>query len=79
MLREEGSTVNDITDSATTDGADHDSTGDATVDGILALLDGLEHRPVSEHAQVYLDLHAQLNDQLDPDQKHRQARAHGAP
>lgn len=54
------------------------STGDAHVDAILALLDGLDDLPVSEHARVYAALHERLSGELNPEQKLRQAGAHGA-
>ncbi|MBG6224647.1 hypothetical protein IWX63_001209 [Arthrobacter sp. CAN_A2] len=55
------------------------STGDATVDRIIALLDGLEDLPVTEHTGLYLDVHDRLAGELDPDRTLRQAGAHGSP
>ncbi len=53
-------------------------TGDPQIDSILAGLDGLADRPVSEHADVYLELLNRLGGELNPEQKLRQAGAHGA-
>ncbi|MHA7239074.1 hypothetical protein [Arthrobacter sp. TMS1-12-1] len=55
------------------------STGDAPIDRILALLDGLEYLPVTEHAPVYVDVHERLVGELDPDRKLRPTGAHGSP
>lgn len=46
-----------------------DLTGDTTVDDALSALDGLEHRPVHEHAPLIERVHQTLHDRLaaDPD------------
>ncbi len=44
-------------------------TGDARVDGVLASLDGLGDRPVSEHAAVFEQAHEQLRAALEPDRE----------
>jgi hypothetical protein len=44
-------------------------TGDARVDGVLASLDGLDDRPVSEHAAVFEQAHEQLRAALEPDRE----------
>jgi hypothetical protein len=54
-------------------------TGDPQVDRIVAVLDGLDDLPVPEHVDVYLDVHARLSRELNPEQGLRQAGAHGAP
>ncbi|MHA7283706.1 hypothetical protein [Arthrobacter sp. TMS2-4] len=60
-------------------GTPSSSTADTNVERILALLDGLEDLPVTEHAGVYLDVHDRLAGELDPDRALRQAGAHGSP
>ncbi|MUK03544.1 hypothetical protein GM708_17565 [Vibrio cholerae] len=67
-----------MTEHAGTGGVVPSATGDPQVDGILAILDGLTDRPVSEHADVYLELLGRLGGELNPEQKLRQAGAHGA-
>lgn len=52
-------------------------TGDAQVDELLTVLEDLADSPVPEHADVYLALHARLQDALDPDAQLRRAGAHG--
>ena len=42
-------------------------TGDPRVDDVLASLDGLDERPVGEHAAVFERAHDQLRAALDPD------------
>ncbi len=42
-------------------------TGDPRVDEVLTSLDGLDERPVSEHAEVFERAHEQLRAALDPD------------
>ena len=42
-------------------------TGDPRVDEVLASLDSLPERPLSEHAAVYEQAHDQLRAALDPD------------
>jgi hypothetical protein len=44
-------------------------TGDARVDAVLAALDGLDDRPVSEHAVVFEQAHEQLRSALEPDRE----------
>ena len=44
-------------------------TGDARVDAVLASLDGLDERPVSEHAAVFEQAHEQLRAALEPDRE----------
>jgi hypothetical protein len=44
-------------------------TGDARVDTVLASLDGLDDRPVSEHAVVFEQAHEQLRAALEPDRE----------
>ena len=44
-------------------------TGDARVDAVLASLDGLDDRPVSEHAVVFERAHEQLRAALDPERE----------
>lgn len=70
-----------MTDEAATGGdggASQSSTGDAEVDRILAVLDDVRRRPVSDHADVYLEVLDRLSSELNPEQKLRQAGAHGA-
>jgi len=55
------------------------SAGDAPVDRIVALLDGLDDLPVTEHAAVYLDVHDRLVGELDPDRTLGPAGAHASP
>lgn len=54
------------------------ATGDAQVDRILALLDGMDDLAVAEHAEVYSDVLGRLGHELNPEQRLRQAGAHGA-
>jgi hypothetical protein len=42
-------------------------TGDPRVDEVLTSLDGLDDRPVSEHAEMFERAHEQLRAALDPD------------
>ena len=42
-------------------------TGDPRVDEVLTSLDGLDERPVGEHAAVFERAHEQLRAALDPD------------
>ena len=44
-------------------------TGDERVDAVLASLDGLDDRPVSEHAVVFEQAHEQLRAALEPDRE----------
>ena len=44
-------------------------TGDTRVDAVLASLDGLDDRPVSEHADVFEQAHEQLRAALEPDRE----------
>ena len=44
-------------------------TGDARVAGVLASLDSLDDRPVSEHAAVFEQAHEQLRAALEPDRE----------
>jgi hypothetical protein len=44
-------------------------TGDARVDAVLASLNGLDDRPVSEHAAVFEQAHEQLRAALEPDRE----------
>jgi hypothetical protein len=44
-------------------------TGDPRVDEVLASLEGLEERPVGEHAEVFSQAHEQLRAALDPDRE----------
>ena len=44
-------------------------TGDTRVDAVLASLDGLDDRPVSEHAAVFEQAHEQLRAALEPDRE----------
>lgn len=55
------------------------ATGDAQVDQIVAVLRELPDLPVAEHAEVFLEVHARLGGELNPEQKLRQAGAHGSP
>jgi hypothetical protein len=52
-----------------TEPADHDttslSTGDAAVDRAVARLDELDDRDLTEHAEVYEDIHESLRTALD--------------
>lgn len=41
-----------------------ESLGDARVDGAVARLEELSERPVSEHVEVFDDIHARLRDAL---------------
>jgi len=41
------------------------STGDPQVDDALSRLDGLDDRPLDEHADVYTDIHRSLGAVLD--------------
>ncbi|MHA7287951.1 hypothetical protein ACX80I_16905 [Arthrobacter sp. MDT3-44] len=61
------------------DGGLRPLTGDPQVDRIVAVLDGLDDLPVPKHVDVYLDVHARLSSELNPEQRLRQAGAHGAP
>ncbi|MET1060080.1 MAG: hypothetical protein ABWX84_10805 [Nocardioides sp.] len=40
-------------------------TGNVTVDAVLASLEGLEDRPISEHVEVFEHAHEQLRRALD--------------
>ena len=42
-------------------------TGDPRVDEVLTSLDGLDERPVGEHAEVFERAHERLRAALDPD------------
>jgi hypothetical protein len=44
-------------------------TGDPRVDEVLTSLDGLDERPVGEHAEVFERAHEQLRAALDPDRE----------
>ena len=44
-------------------------TGDERVDAVLASLDGLDDRPVSEHGAVFEQAHEQLRAALEPDRE----------
>jgi hypothetical protein len=44
-------------------------TGDERVDAVLASLDGLDDRPVGEHARVFERAHEQLRAALEPDRE----------
>ncbi len=44
-------------------------TGDTRVDAVLASLEGLDDRPVSEHAVVFEQAHDQLRAALEPDRE----------
>ena len=44
-------------------------TGDERVDAVLASLDGLDDRPVREHAAVFEQAHEQLRAALEPDRE----------
>jgi hypothetical protein len=44
-------------------------TGDERVDAVLASLDGLDDRPVGEHAVVFEQAHEQLRAALEPDRE----------
>ena len=44
-------------------------TGDERVDAVLASLDGLDDRPVGEHAGVFEQAHEQLRAALEPDRE----------
>ena len=44
-------------------------TGDGRVDAVLASLDGLDDRPVSEHAGVFEQAHEQLRAALEPERE----------
>lgn len=52
--------------------------GDARVDGILALLDELDDKPVVEHAELYLEVHSRLSGELNPGAAARRSGAHGS-
>ncbi len=53
------------------EGMPFEGTGDDRVDGILALLDELPGRPVTEHVELYLEVHGRLTDELNPGSKLR--------
>ncbi|MEC5200004.1 hypothetical protein RCH21_002243 [Arthrobacter sp. PL16] len=61
-----------------TAGAEPSSTGDRHIDQILAALGRLDDLPVLDHADVYLDVHDRLSGELNPQQKLREAGAHGS-
>lgn len=44
-------------------------TGDARVDEVLVSLEGLDDRPVSEHAEVFEQAHEQLRSALEPERE----------
>ncbi|MDT0201545.1 hypothetical protein [Nocardioides sp. AE5] len=46
--------------SESADGPARQGTGDATVDAVLASLDGLADKPVAEHVAVFERAHEQL-------------------
>jgi hypothetical protein len=48
-------------------GGDEVRTGDPRVDTVLDSLDGLDERPVEEHAAVFERAHAELRAWLEPD------------
>lgn len=52
------------------------ATGHGNVDRILASLDGLDDRPVADHAGVYLEILDRLGGELDPEQILRRAGTH---
>ena len=52
-------------------------TGDARVDSILTLLHDLDDKPVVDHAELYLEVHAQLGRELNPAGAPRGSGAHG--
>ncbi len=68
-----------MADDADVDATAGGTTRDENVDLILAALDGLDDIPVSQHAEVYLDVLDRLGGELNPEQKVRQAGAHGSP
>lgn len=68
-----------MADDADVDDTAGGTTRDENVDLILAALDGLKDIPVSQHAEVYLDVLDRLGGELNPEQKVRQAGAHGSP
>lgn len=68
------------------DGAGHGDDGalpplvpDARVDRIMAVLGGLDDLPVAEHADVYLEVHARLSSELNPERTPGRTGTHGAP
>lgn len=68
-----------MADDADVDATAGGTTRDENVDLILAALDGLDDTPVSQHAEVYLDVLDRLGGELNPEQKVRQEGAHGSP
>lgn len=68
-----------MADDADVDDTAGGTTRDENVDLILAALDGLKDISVSQHAEVYLDVLDRLGSELNPEQKVRQAGAHGSP
>ena len=68
-----------MADDADIDDTAGGTTRDENVDLILAALDGLKDIPVSQHAEVYVDVLDRLGGELNPEQKVRQAGAHGSP
>lgn len=54
-------------------------TGDTHVDAVLQALDRLAHLPVTEHAEVYLDVLERLGGELNPEERLRRTGAHGSP
>ncbi len=68
-----------MADDADVDDTAGGTTRDENVDLILAALDGLKDIPVSQHAEVYVDVLDRLGGELNPEQKVRQAGAHGSP
>lgn len=68
-----------MADDADVDATAGGTTRDENVDLILAALDVLDDIPVSQHAEVYLDVLDRLGGELNPEQKVRPAGAHGSP
>ena len=59
------------------EGEPFEGTGDGRVDGILALLDELPERAVTDHVELYLEVLARLSDELNPGPKLHQAGNNG--
>jgi hypothetical protein len=63
----------------TTEAPAGSSTGDMHVDAVLSALDQLADLPVTEHAEVFLDVLGRLDGELNPEERLRRTGAHGSP
>ncbi len=64
MTEDAQAPVEPVTPPATDTDGDPTATGNAKVDGVLASLEGLEGRPVSEHVAVFEQAHDDLRSAL---------------